>query len=445
MTVLDNLLSNEDPVGFFISNLQPIFARDSQEIVDALEKLPLDTILSIREQVFVRAETVLSCCLGQRLCSRRSSNLAANDVYVIGLSAINKIPDSRLKTLLRQHKEKSSCAIVPNYAIDENQPSTLADLLEVCSSLKRTVDDLKEELFATQARVALLEDETTTLRLAAMTAQSTNENIEAQEETNPLLAVDEDDSDDEGEGQIAVADSTPEAEPERVVDPAGNSATSTSTSTNAAATSSNNNSRQRSRKRKKNNNLPPVITSAIIGTGSPSSGVTSNPQTRVHIYVGKLDRDFSTDSLRKHLTGKVHLKTTDLIDITQLRRFGFSSFKVTLATQDALTKVFQPSRWPQNALVKLFEERAPRASRGFSHSGSHQGRSHQSRGPNRYSWNDSYSYPNERWASNRSQRSGPDDHPQVPADWDWYTRHNHSYEQHQHSRSRYDDFDRRRY
>ena len=324
-SILGKLADSPDPTSLFLDNIQAIFAHDMTTILGHLEKLPSETLRSFREQLFVRAEASLPSCVGHKLCGRRKPETMASDIFLIGTSLVNGIMDSRLKALLRPHGKESES--------QEDSTSPLlndSDLLQLCCSLKATVDSLRNDLRTLQERVDVLENEGT-LSLARLHAVANHRTSEEEED---------DDSDPESESESGADAEVPNALTTRSVPsqinpspandehrPIQEESDSTpsehsSPSSDPTAHAADSDKGKKKKKPRKKNTKPRLI----IGTASSSLGITGAP-VRHEVYAGKLHESNTIDSLRNHLIKTVQIRPDEIADITQLRSRGVLIFQ----------------------------------------------------------------------------------------------------------------------
>ena len=138
--VLDTVInSGESFVDIFNENIIAIFAHDKTEILEALEKIDNEKLLTLRGCIFSKLQDIITVLTNRELFSRRKKKYIAEDIYLIGFSLVNNMEHAALRKILKQNNEESVSLL-------EESSSDSSDILETCTALKSTVDRLLSQV-----------------------------------------------------------------------------------------------------------------------------------------------------------------------------------------------------------------------------------------------------------------------------------------------------------
>ena len=166
--VLDTVInSGESFVDIFSENIIAIFAHDKTEILEALEKIDNEKLLTLRGCIFSKLQDIITVLTNRELFSRRKKKYIAEDIYLIGFSLVNNIEYAALRKILKPNNEESVSLL-------EESSSDSSDILETCTALKSTVDRLLSQVNGLVNRVSTLESEVTSMKAIVTELQETH-------------------------------------------------------------------------------------------------------------------------------------------------------------------------------------------------------------------------------------------------------------------------------
>ena len=429
--LLNSLVSAECSVSHMAEHKEAIFANDKTAILNTLEKIPVAALKSLREHLTEEARLLFTGYTDRQLLNRRKAALLASDVYVIGLSVVSKTEDRRLKCVFRpaMDQEAAPSATPPSDQSTTDDPY----LLEACADLKEQVNTMQQTIRELLARVEELEEGATVMK-AQMYSLRPRDNLDDTE--GPLEPADTNPTEDtitnaiNGDGMP-----TQQGESEQQSDDTSAQQPEASTANNVNAS---------------NGQDPPLLVNGPTQqrfriAAAPRSTLRPNQRNKKRnndsvIYVGGLLPNTTEVEITSHLTDINGLHASDVIDIKQLRRRGFASFKVILSARCNVTEVLLAKNWPKGITARPFAEETS-SSAAAEPNGSHE-QSNYRRDGNRYEarYDDEYNrQPRSRYDfDTRYDSREPYHHEQTRGyrrDDDWIRAEGHS--RHSYYRSRH--------
>ena len=153
--------AGENQVIIFCENLTEIFAHPRAEIIDFCEKLDEGQLLIIRSELYNKLQLILPAYSKLELIARRKKKPLSEDVYVIGYCVISDLEDRRLRKVVKIPETQNE-TIVPQEQEEYLDNPENIDPIQLCLSLKNTVDQLKRKVSILSTCVSVLEDDLTT-------------------------------------------------------------------------------------------------------------------------------------------------------------------------------------------------------------------------------------------------------------------------------------------
>ena len=337
--VLQNVVSSNGDT--FLANMESIYANEKTAITECLEKIPPQSLKSLRDELFSKVQETLNLYAGREMRARHKHQLLASDVYTLGLCLMNNQDERGMKTVLRP----LTPGITDDTPLDASQSSPT--LLNICTSLREELDLMREEISELQERVASTEADNTSLKIEI---GSLRRQIQVNHSGQETASHSEDDGDHEENSQDVQG---PSSNDNRV-----DSRPQLSYADRAAGNPLGNQSNEEQ--------TPPTNTDRQIITGSSNEELSIHPASfdsppdagqHYEAFVGKLHKDTTTAQLESHLLNKVGVTRDDIISIKRVRAYKYASFKVTLTNSTIGEKLLHGSLWPQATVIGPFEKR----------------------------------------------------------------------------------------
>ena len=302
-------------VNSFMEHLVHIFAHVKAEITEFCESLELPTLLAIRSELFNKLPIR---SLGDReLLDRHKISLVAEDVYLLGFSLLNKKLHKNINKILKRSKVKpdqttrnidqtgdNTELITVSKSEDQNEHSV--ELITVCISLKKTVKELQSQLMEVTKRVTLLEGELDTLKSVSPEVANETTKYPKNMEISRLIEVKADVHHDQYGNKQTVNN-------DRLTQKNDNVESINGDDFSGAENPFRHTDKERKNILRKPRPKPVEKLKPVAIKPSKQSSVRT-----YLVYIGKLDRDTSEDSVRCHLA-EIGIDSDDIADIIKLK------------------------------------------------------------------------------------------------------------------------------
>ena len=296
---------------------------------------------------------------------------------------MSSLPDKRivncLKPELHVDLDSTHISIVDEELQDVPNVQTL---FELCVQLKEKVLKLEATVRTQNNRIATLENHKTKdtvneLNISGLSGEHSKEQAEGgvpeQQLADPGTQVTPSQPADESSNNMQ-NENTGDGAPRQITQTPGSQGAPSQPVTNQGTTDMadsteggfQHTTNQRRNILRGNQGRPTVKQSDIkgssVGNHKIQSSVRSDMGTYL-IYVGRLDRETTTQMVRDHLTD---IKVTDVADVINLNsraNRSEASFCISLNSEVSMNKAFKPSLWPCDVVVRPF--RPPRKKQNY--------------------------------------------------------------------------------
>ena len=153
-------------VDVFMQHLSGIFAHSKEEITEVLEKIEsVNKLLLLRAQLFEKLQNIIPNLINREMYARRKLRLIAEDIYVIGFSLVSGLEHVLIRSRILKPSQGNESTLTHSQEDVPEEPN-IAHLIEMCSSLKLTVEQLHFKVNKLSNKVEILEGENSSLKIS---------------------------------------------------------------------------------------------------------------------------------------------------------------------------------------------------------------------------------------------------------------------------------------
>ena len=399
LVTMDSVNGEEFPTKF-INKLVPIMEHSKDEVMELLKSKPVAILKKLRDLAFAELVGKLPKFAGREMYARKKEDLLAEDIYVFCYSARNALPDKRLnKICLKPELDLDSTNIT---VIDDDSQNVhdIQSLIELCVQLQEKVSLLENKIQSQHDRILVLEASDTTTKIGLLIDRPTIRSKDQAEggvtgqpgfqeapsqpdedrKHSPIQRLPNAKSTDSSAGiraprQLVNADPGPQDALSNPVpaqtkkkdgpvpalkdSPAQNDGPEAASQQIQCPDSGFQYSNQERRKILKGNFRQNAANGQtdIRGTSSARHRIKAaiDPSSNKYlVYVGKLALSTTCDDVRCHLSDFEINNVFDVINLNGNSRYKENSFCISLGSELAMLKVFDPEMWPSGVVVRPF-------------------------------------------------------------------------------------------
>ena len=318
LETVDTITDQEFP-STFINKQVSIFEHSKDEILELLKSKPIPVLKELRSLTFNELAIKLPAFASREMYARRKGDLLAEDIYVIGFSAINAIPDKLLGKCLKPTLDLDSTSLSEKEP-DHSDNGDIQSLTELCVRLEEQIQGLTRTVKSQGDRILALETHITVNQLNSLDKSSSKEGsmdrAEGMTSEKSIRAVPESQPGDDQQSEP-----TPPAQAENTRDLSGEASNKVHPGPKTAPSNLLSNPRQEStddntgfrhssheRKAIQRGNIghrKAVQLEDISGSSTKEHCISSisQPDSEKHlVYVGRLSPDTTASDLRRHLS-----------------------------------------------------------------------------------------------------------------------------------------------
>ena len=328
----------------------------------------------IRIELYNKLQLILPAYSKLELIATRKKKPLSEDVYVIGYCVISGLEDLRLRKVVKIPETQNE-TIVPQEQKEYLDNPENIDPIQLCLSLKNTVEQLKRKVSILSTHVSVLEDDLTTANDTIVSMRNLIDDGSVQD-TSVAETIISNQGDatsqtyrlDDTHTDAGSAPSSNQITPS----PQNNSPEHRPSDGNQQPLRENgfrlsNEDRRKIRRGWINNQLQSAhdvtheTSKPIVGRAQGVYRLQSADQPKPDInpvldlvYVGRLAHSTSEQHIREHLTeiGVPHQTVADVLKL-KCRNNKETSFCISLSDKNARDIVFDSTKWPSECVLEL--------------------------------------------------------------------------------------------
>ena len=355
VSILESAPDSEFPEQF-VQNMISVFEHSRDEINELLKIKSMPVLEKCRSLVFNELVLKLPQFAGRQLYARRKAVWLIEDIYLFSFSAINSLPDKHLSKCFKQQinfdLDTSRVSVQDDEVIQDSQDTTGEQtMIEMYVKLQDRLKSLEAIVKSQAGKIESLE------KVVATNKQKENRSESKTTDTSMDQG--------EGGGSAAVQEG---ADLDRAGQPShsGDEVKSVdfvnpSTQTQIQRTGHEDGFRHSTWQRKnilKGGQVKSIVNQPEVkGTSHNNFDIkacVSETSGIYAVYVGKLQHSSTTEKIRAHLNKVKIGGVADVISLNNRPNKTEASFCVSLNDEESAKKIFNPSLWPSEVLVRPF-------------------------------------------------------------------------------------------
>ena len=384
--VFEEILNTGDElVATFLERISEIYAHTQKVIIDFLETLNEEQLLLLRADLFEKCIQILLSYNQYELITRRKKKLICEDIYVLGYCVVNGLEDRRLKNIVKPKPANDSVISEADTSLQDNEE---LDLRQFCVSLKSAVDALTTQVCRLKTRVGILEEDLTSANCEIQKLRSddnvvmTKTTQKCESRPTRVLGSGSQDSEKTSRNQArkpdwSISPKQPKTEviisspPQSLNDVASKRQTKYEPEISLQDQGFQHPKHVRNKivrgqviTQAANSDVglsSKIVTGSSHGNYSIKAAAPLNPDSEssgsVLVYVGRLAKDSTEQSVRNHLAN-IGVTVYQIADVIKLkcRKDNETSFCISLNDKSAHRILFESDNWPAGIRVRTFKQ-----------------------------------------------------------------------------------------